>query len=460
QEDGSWKETDIHKVKKDDILRVKPGNKIPVDGEVDDGTSHVDESMVTGKAMPVEKTIGSKVFTGTINQSGSFTMKAEKVGSETVLSQIIKTVQDAQASKAPVQRLVDKVASIFVPAVLATALVTFTVWMLLGGMPYLSQAIVATVSVLVIACPCALGLATPTAIMVGVGKGANNGILIKDATSLEKAHRTNAVVLDKTGTITVGRPEVVNFKTASNKLSEKDIFNQLHSIESQSDHPLATAVTRFIEKEMKTSRKPVDAFHNLSGNGLSAQIDGEKILVGNIALMQKNEISIPRALNEQAEEWQMEAKTVIWMAVEKQVVALLSIADKIKPSSRKAVEQMQSQGMEVYMLTGDNEQTASAVAKATGIQNFRSQVMPSDKAAFVKELQNQNRTVAMVGDGINDSEALALADISIAMGKGADVAMDVAAMTIISSDLAKIPEALKLSRKTVRTIKQNLFWAF
>ncbi|WP_291859411.1 cation-translocating P-type ATPase [Marinilabilia sp.] len=454
-DDGSWKETDIHLVEKGDILRVKPGSKIPVDGEVTDGSSFVDESTVTGESMPAEKSSGAKVFTGTVNQSGSFSMKAEKVGGDTVLAQIIKTVQDAQATKAPVQRMVDKVASIFVPAVMATALLTFIVWMTFGGTEYLTQALLATVSVLVIACPCALGLATPTAIMVGVGKGANKGILIKDATSLEKAHKTNVVILDKTGTITVGKPEVTNMEIISPQHSKQQIEGMLHAVESHSEHPLAGAIIQHLEKSESIEKYQIDHFQNLSGNGVSAEIGETKILIGNEALLFQHNINVSDSLSAKNE-----AKTVILMAINNEMVAILAIADKIKDSSRDAINRLQKQGIEVYMLTGDNRETAKAVANATNIKNFKAQVMPNEKAAFVRELQQQGKIVAMVGDGINDSEALALADLSIAMGKGADVAMDVAAMTITSSDLMKIPEAMRLSDKTVKTIRQNLFWAF
>ncbi|PRZ00288.1 cation-translocating P-type ATPase [Marinilabilia salmonicolor] len=459
-EDGSWQETDIHLVEKGDILRVKPGNKIPVDGEVTDGTSFVDESTVTGESMPVEKKNGAKVYTGTINQAGSFNLKAEKVGGDTVLAQIIKTVQDAQATKAPVQRMVDKVASVFVPAVMATALLTFVVWMLFGGTEYLTQALLATVSVLVIACPCALGLATPTAIMVGVGKGANKGILIKDATSLEKAHKANAVVLDKTGTITIGKPEITNMQMIDSKASKSKVHGMIHAVESHSEHPLAGAVVKFIEQEGDFVKFEAENFQNHSGNGVSADIDGEKVFIGNEGLIRQNKIEIPSEISDQIKAWQSEAKTVILVTLDGKITALLAIADKIKESSREAILRLQKQNIEVHMLTGDNQETAAAVAKATGIKNFKAQVMPNEKAAFVKELQQKGKIVAMVGDGINDSEALALADLSIAMGKGADVAMDVAAMTITSSDLMKIPEAMKLSDKTVKTIRQNLFWAF
>ncbi|HKK68286.1 MAG TPA: heavy metal translocating P-type ATPase, partial [Bacteroidales bacterium] len=458
--DGSWVETDIHLVEKGDILRVKPGNKIPVDGEVTDGSSFVDESTVTGESMPVEKSSGDKVFTGTINQSGSFSIEAEKVGGETILAQIIKTVQDAQATKAPVQRMVDKVASVFVPAVMATALITFIVWMIFGGTEYLTQALLATISVLVIACPCALGLATPTAIMVGVGKGANKGILIKDATSLEKAHKANAVVLDKTGTITVGKPEVTNMDISASRHSEMQIRGMLHALESHSEHPLAGAIVQYIEAQNTFEKFQSKNFQNLSGNGVSADLNENKILIGNENLMLQNGIDFSDSQSTKIKTWQNEAKTVILMSVNREIVAILAIADKIKESSKEAISRLQKQGIEVYMLTGDNQATAKAVADATGIKNFRAQVMPNEKAAFVKDLQQKGKTVAMVGDGINDSEALALADLSIAMGKGADVAMDVAAMTITSSDLMKIPEAMNLSDKTVKTIRQNLFWAF
>ncbi|WP_010661851.1 heavy metal translocating P-type ATPase [Marinilabilia salmonicolor] len=459
-EDGSWQETDIHLVEKGDILRVKPGNKIPVDGEVSDGSSFVDESTVTGESKPAEKKTGAKVYTGTINQAGSFSLKAEKVGSDTVLAQIIKTVQDAQATKAPVQRMVDKVASVFVPAVMATALLTFVVWMFFGGTEYLTQALLAMVSVLVIACPCALGLATPTAIMVGVGKGANRGILIKDASSLEKAHKANAVVLDKTGTITIGKPEVTNMEMVDLKTAKNEVYGMIHAVESHSEHPLAAAVIKFIVQEGDFAKFEAENFQNHSGNGVSADINGRKVLIGNEELINKNKVEVPSEISEQIKAWQSEAKTVILLAVEDKVAAILAIADKIKDSSKEAIHRLQKQNIEIYMLTGDNQETAKAVAKATGITNYKAQVMPNEKAEFVKELQQKGKTVAMVGDGINDSEALALADLSIAMGKGADVAMDVAAMTITSSDLMKIPEAMKLSDKTVKTIRQNLFWAF
>ncbi|MGQ1889954.1 heavy metal translocating P-type ATPase [Thermophagus sp. OGC60D27] len=460
QNDGSWKETNIQNVEKGDILRVKPGNKIPVDGQVYEGISFVDESMISGEAMPVEKTPGSKVFAGTINQSGTFSLMAEKVGSQTILAQIIDTVKEAQAGKAPVQRLADKVAAIFVPAVLAIALFTFVVWILAGGTPYLTQALLATVSVLVIACPCALGLATPTAIMVGIGNGASKGILIKDASALEKAAKIKAMIFDKTGTITVGEPQVTDIKFVAHHPLKEKTFSFLFSVESRSDHPLAQAISKYLKNQQNTDDIEPKNFQNISGNGILASFDKENIVVGNVELLKKQNIAIPEALYALANQWQKEAKTVIWFAVNHAVAGVLAVSDKIKESSKAAVNSLQKRGIDVYMLTGDNEQTARAVAKETGIKHFKARVMPADKALFVKKLKEKYKSVAMVGDGINDSEALAVADVSFAMGKGSDIAMEVADITIMSSDLNKIPDALTLSHKTVKIIKQNLFWAF
>lgn len=459
--DGTREEIGIHLVEADNMLQVKPGGRIPVDGQVTDGSSHVDESTITGESMPASKTEGSTVYAGTLNQQGSFTMKASKVGSDTVLARIIKTVEEAQASKAPVQRLVDKVAGIFVPTVLLIAASTFAVWLIVGGSAYLTQALLATVSVLIIACPCALGLATPTALMVGVGKGASQGILIKEASSLEKAQQTNAVVLDKTGTITEGKPQVTNLKVFVEVWEEEEIKARLFALESHSEHPLSKAITNHLEAHGSfTNTWDIHDFKSHTGYGVSARIKGEEVLAGNAPMIRKANISVPDKYNRLADEWAREAKTVIWMAINQQVVAMIAIADVIKSTSKTAVQKLKEMGMEVYMLTGDNEQTAAAVAKATGIDHYKSQVLPSDKADFIKQLKSEGKFVAMAGDGINDSEALALADLSIAMGKGADVAMDVAHMTITSSDLMKIPEALKISGQTLRVIRQNLFWAF
>ena len=452
--DGTEKQTAIEAVNVDDIILVKPGEKIAVDGMVTSGNSYVDESMLSGEPVPVLKTENEKVFAGTINQKGSFQFKAVKVGKETMLAQIIKMVQDAQGSKAPVQKLVDKIAGIFVPVVIGIAILTFVLWLILGGDNGVVQGLLAAVTVLVIACPCALGLATPTAIMVGVGKGAENGVLIKDAESLELAKKVNAIILDKTGTITQGRPEVISIQWLNNDDTTKAI---LLSIEKQSEHPLAEAVVKHLEGVEPTN---LSNFDSITGKGAKANHNNETYFVGNKKLLAENNIAIAEQLQNQANEWGKQSKTVIWFANSKEALSVIAISDKIKETSVQAIKEMQEMGIELYMLTGDNEATAKAIAEQTGILHYKAEVLPQHKADFVKELQSKGKIVAMVGDGINDSTALATADVSIAMGKGSDIAMDVAKMTIISSDLTKIPQAIRLSKQTVATIKQNLFWAF
>ena len=454
QTDGTEKQTAIEDVNVNDIILVKPGEKIAVDGIVTSGNSYVDESMLSGEPVPVLKKVDEKVFAGTINQKGSFQFKAVKVGKETMLAQIIKTVQDAQGSKAPVQKLVDKIAGIFVPIVIGIAILTFVLWIILGGENGLVQGLLAAITVLVIACPCALGLATPTAIMVGVGKGAENGILIKDAESLELAKKVDAIVLDKTGTITQGKPEVTGIKWLTENNTLKQI---LFSIEKQSEHPLAEAVVKHLENIEGNS---ITSFESITGKGAKAVFENEHYYVGNRKLLSENNIVIDADLLQQADEWSKQSKTVIWFSDSKKAVAVLAISDKIKNTSIDAIKQLQEMGIDLYMLTGDNEATAKAIAQQTGIAHYKAEVLPQHKADFIKELQQKGKVVAMVGDGINDSTALATADVSIAMGKGSDIAMDVAKMTIISSDLTKIPQAIKLSKQTVATIKQNLFWAF
>ncbi|KFF15039.1 heavy metal translocating P-type ATPase [Flavobacterium hydatis] len=454
QPDGTEKQIAIEDVHAGAIILVKPGEKIAVDGMVTSGNSYVDESMLSGEPVPVLKTENEKVFAGTINQKGSFQFKAVKVGKETMLAQIIKMVQDAQGSKAPVQKLVDKIAGIFVPIVIGIAILTFIAWIVLGGENAVAQALLAAVTVLVIACPCALGLATPTAIMVGVGKGAENGILIKDAESLELARKVTAIVLDKTGTITEGKPQVTGIKWLDNNDITKNI---LLSIEKQSEHPLAEAVVKNLEGVQNVT---LTDFDSITGKGAKAVYNNETYFVGNKKLLAENNITIANTLLDQADAWGKESKTVIWFASSKEALSVIAISDKIKETSVEAIKQMQDMGIELYMLTGDNEATAKAIAEQTGIKHYKAEVMPQHKADFVKELQQQGKVVAMVGDGINDSTALATADVSIAMGKGSDIAMDVAKMTIISSDLTKIPQAIRLSKQTVATIKQNLFWAF
>ncbi|WP_343307395.1 heavy metal translocating P-type ATPase [Chitinophaga niabensis] len=447
---GGTKEIPISNVMVQDVLLVKPGEKIPVDGKVVNGESYVDESMISGEPVPVLKKQGETVFAGTINQKGSFQFKAENVGADTVLAQIIKMVQEAQGSKAPVQKLVDKIAGIFVPIVIGIAILTFITWMLLGGENAFTHGLLTAVTVLVIACPCALGLATPTAIMVGVGKGAENNILIKDAESLELGHKVNAIILDKTGTITEGKPVVTDMIWNT---TATDLRSVLFTLEQQSEHPLAEAVVSYLKvKPVKLER-----FESITGQGIKGTYEGKTYFVGNKKLLpfELNQIQLS-----QASELQEEAKTVIYFANEQELLAIIAIADKIKETSRTAITALLLDGIEVYMLTGDNAHTAAAVARNTGIKNYKAEVLPAHKAEFVKELQQAGKVVAMVGDGINDSQALAQADVSIAMGKGSDIAMDVAKMTLITSDLNSIPKALKLSRKTVATIKQNLFWAF
>jgi len=463
--DGSTVDVPIADVNVDDILVVRPGESIAVDGEVVGGDSCVDESMISGEPIPVAKTPGSKLLAGTINQKGSLRMRAEKVGAATLLAQIVRAVQQAQGSKAPVQKLVDKVAGVFVPIVIGIAIVSAIVWWSVGGEHAFTQGLLALVTVLVIACPCALGLATPTAIMAGMGKGAENGILIKDAESLERARNITAIVLDKTGTITEGKPEVVE----AMGLDDAEVASALFMIETRSKHPLAEAVVRHLRNAPVASTHWVDYysssatpshFEDQTGKGVKATIEGTTWLVGSRRLMEENGIAIGPEYRDAEKRWQEAAYTVIWFADEKQVRSAIAIADTIKPSAVEAIARLKQAGIKVYMQTGDSRRTAQAVSKVVGIDDFRSEVLPKDKAAFVAGLQQQGHVVAMVGDGINDSEALAKADVSIAMGQGSDIAMDVARMTLISTDLNTIPRAIKLSRRTVSLIRQNLFWAF
>lgn len=456
--DGVEQEIPIAVVKVGYKLQVRPGEKIPVDGVVVNGSSFVDESMISGEPVAVEKKAGEKVFAGTINQKGSFQFEAEKVGGDTILAQIIKMVQQAQGSKAPVQKLVDKIAGIFVPIVIGIAILTFITWVVIGGDNAFTYGLLNSVTVLVIACPCALGLATPTAIMVGVGKGAENNILIKDAESLELAHKVTAVILDKTGTITEGKPVVTDFVWAATEPNSKE-KQILFTLESQSEHPLAEAVVNNLKSELINSIT-LDSFESITARGVKGSADGQTYYVGNRKLINENNILVPGHIVNLASKLQSEAKTVVYFSDNQKVLAVIAIADKIKSTSKAAINALQKKGIDVYMLTGDNEQTAKAVASQVGLKHYMAEVLPSDKAQFVKELQAKGKIVAMVGDGINDSHALAEADVSIAMGKGSDIAMDVAKMTLITSDLQSIPKALNLSTKTVMGIKQNLFWAF
>lgn len=453
---GHQMEVPVEQVQVGDEILVKPGDKIAVDGAVTEGHSYVDESMLSGEPVPVARQQGDTVFAGTINQKGSFRFRAAKVGGETLLAQIIKTVQDAQGSRAPVQKLADRIAAVFVPVVMGIAVLSLIIWTIAGGNEGFTQGLLAMVTVLVIACPCALGLATPTAIMVGIGKGAEQGILIKDADSLERAKNVNAVILDKTGTITEGKPEVTAMQWFVPETEE--LRNVLYSIERSSEHPLADAIVRQLSGRAAFSSGVV--VENISGQGIAGTYRQRQYFIGNERLAQERGISI----SEEAGDWirreSEQAHTVVLFCDEAGLLCAIAVADRIKPASVAAIRQLQEHGIEVYMLTGDNEQAAKAVAAQTGIHHYRANVLPAEKGQFVKDLQQRGKTVAMAGDGINDSTALAAADVSIAMGKGSDIAMDVARMVIISSDLSRIPQAIRLSQRTSAAIRQNLFWAF
>lgn len=451
--EGQLKEIPVEQVQQGQRLVVKPGSRIAVDGTVYEGSSYVDESMLTGEPLPTEKIPGAKVYAGTINQKGSFSFIADKVGSETVLAHIIRMVQDAQGSKAPVQQLVDRIAAIFVPTILSIAVLSFLVWIWLDSSNGFTHGLLAAVTVTIIACPCALGLATPTAIMVGIGKGAENGILIKDAESLETARQVNAIVLDKTGTLTEGHPTVTDI---SDPLLQSPLGDVLFTLESASEHPLAQAIVQHQTRQIL----PMEEFESLTGLGVRGKINGTYYYAGNRRLLETHHLTVSPALTEKAARLSQEAKTVIWLADSQQALGLVAIADRIKPTSKEAVRQLQEMGISTYMLTGDNPETAQRIAAQCGITHFQAEVLPQQKAQFIKDLQKEGKIVAMVGDGINDSAALAQADLSIAMGKGSDIAMDVAKMTLISSDLNKITDAIRLSQATVRTIRENLFWAF
>lgn len=445
---------DIEDVAAGDIVVVKPGEKIAVDGTVVEGESFVDESMLTGESIPVEKKAGEKVYAGTINQTGSFCFKAEKVGAETSLAQIIELVRQAQGSRAPSQKLADKIASVFVPAIICIAVFSFLVWNVCGlssGNNYLVHSILSLVTVLVIACPCALGLATPTAIMVGIGKGAQNGILIKDAEALENFRKTDIVALDKTGTLTAGHPEVTNeyWEDAAQELKAV-----LGGMEALSQHPVAEAIAKYYP------HAEVSEIQNMPGLGASCLHQGERFFAGNLQLMNNEGIEIPASILAKAKEYESQAKTVVYFAGSAKVLAVIAVADKVKETSKQAIKELQELGMEVVMLSGDNALTAKAIAEECGIREVKSSMLPADKEQYIRHLQAEGKKVAMVGDGINDSAALARADVSIAMGSGSDIAMDSAKITLPGSDLRKLASAVRLSQKTVKTIKMNLFWAF
>lgn len=453
---GVFEEVPIKKIKIGDEIVVKAGERIPVDGTIIKGNSFIDESMISGEPLAVEKSEGNKVFAGTINQSGTFHFETEKVGKKTHLGQIIKMVQEAQGSRAPIQKTVDKISSIFIPVIGIIAVITFVAWFFLAETNGFTQGLLSMVTVLIIACPCALGLATPTAIMVGIGKGATNGILIKGAEALEKAQKITAIVLDKTGTITEGRPHVTDMKWVKDSTTE--LKNILYSIEAYSEHPLAEAFKAYLKDDAKLISNM--SVTTLPGRGIKGVVGSETYYVGNIKLLEEQGITLSVAEREWINSDSNKSNTVALFANSTSLLAITAIADTVKETSITAIRKLKSARLKVYMLTGDSQRSAQLIADQVGIDHIKAGTLPAEKTAFIKQLQTQGEIVAMVGDGINDSGALATADVSIAMGRGSDIAMDVAQITIISSDLNKLYQAINLSKQTVRTIKQNLFWAF
>ena len=464
--DGKEVEISVNDVVHGDLIIIKPGAKVPVDGIISDGFSYIDESMVTGEPMPVQKKVGDSVVSGTINTSGAFTFKATKVGSETLLAQIIKMVEEAQGSKAPIQALADKISSIFVPIVLVISFVSLGAWLLLGSNTLgfaqaLSYGLVSFVGVLVIACPCALGLATPTAIIVGVGKGAREGILIKDAATLEKLHKVDTVIVDKTGTITIGKPTLVDIQNFSD-FDDNKFIAILASLEKKSEHPIAHAIINYVEDPVRAKAKNikienVSEFEGIQGKGLKGMIDGREYFVGNAKLIQDLNLSFDTTILEQ---YTNEGKTPVILAEKEKVLGFVMVSDIVKKESKQAVSDLHKLGIKVIMLTGDDERAAKYIASQVGIDEVVAHVMPADKLNKIKELQDKGQIVAMAGDGVNDAPALAQADVGIAMGTGTDVAIESAGITLLGGDISKVVKAIKLSKITMRGIKQNLFFAF
>lgn len=452
--DGKELKVKIGDVLVNDIVIVKPGEKFPVDGEVIEGATSVDESMLTGESIPVEKTVGSKVIGASINKNGYVKYRAEKVGADTVLSQIIKLVEEAQGSKAPIAKMADIISGYFVPVVIGLAIISALVWYIVGKDYVFSLTIF--ISVLVIACPCALGLATPTAIMVGTGKGAENGVLIKSGEALERAHKIQTIIFDKTGTITEGKPKVTDIITKD--INEIELLNLAASAEKASEHPLGEAIVTAAE-EKKLKLKSVEKFQAISGKGIEAVIESQRLLLGNLKLMEDNGINLEE-FKEDSNRLAMEGKTPMFISNSEKIIGIIAVADTVKKSSKKAIETLHNMGIEVAMLTGDNKSTAEAIAKEVGIDRVIAEVLPENKAEEVERIQKEGRVVAMVGDGINDAPALAMADIGIAIGSGTDVAIESADIVLMRSDLMDVPTAIDLSKKTIRNIKENLFWAF
>lgn len=455
--DGKEIDIPIEQVIIGDVVRVRPGDKIPVDGIILEGESSIDESMITGESIPSDKQKGDTVVGATMNKTGTFIYKANKVGQNTMLAQIIKLVQEAQGSKAPIQRTADLISSYFVPIVIILAILTFAIWYVLGPSPALFYALLNTVAVLIIACPCAMGLATPTAIMVGTGLGAEKGILIKDAESLEIAHKISTIIFDKTGTLTNGKPEVTDI-LPKEKFSKKEVLKIASSIEKGSEHSLAEAIVRKAEEE-KINIEPVTKFKAIAGHGIEGEIDKKQIYFGNRRLMERENIALS-SFNNEIEKLENEGKTVMVLAVDKKIAGLIAVSDTIKDSAKGGVDTLLKRGIEVIMITGDNQRTANTIASKLGIKRVLAEVLPDQKEAEVRKIQKEGKIVAMVGDGINDAPALAAADIGIAMGTGTDVAIEAADITLINKDLKSVASSIELSRKTMRTIRMNLFWAF
>ena len=456
--DGQEQEIAVDKIQKDDVLRVRPGEKVPIDGVIIDGQSNIDESMITGEPMPVSKRAGDKVIGATVNQTGSFLMRAERIGSETVLAQIVQMVAKAQRSRAPIQKLVDTVAGYFVPAVIGVAIITFIVWSIVGPAPSMAYALVNAVSVLIIACPCALGLATPMSIMVGVGRAAQAGILVKNAQAIEVTEKVTHLVTDKTGTLTAGKPEIVS-QIGANNVGERDLLRIAASVESQSEHPLARAIVESAKKE-KIELGNVTDFQSTTGGGVAGNLDGQTILIGKEKFLADSNVRFPEELTKEVHRLQERAETTVWVAANGKAVGVLEIADPIKPTSREAVRELHEMGLKIIMCTGDNRRTAESVARELGIDEFKAEVMPDEKIEIVRDLKSEGAIVAMAGDGINDAPALAAADVGIAIGTGTDVAIESAGITLVKGDLMGIVKAIHVSRAVMRNIRQNLFFAF
>ena len=455
---GQQEEIPVDAIQKGDLLRVRPGEKVPVDGVIVEGQSNVDESMITGEPMPVSKGAGDKVVGATVNQTGSFLMRAERIGSETLLAQIVQMVAEAQRSRAPIQKLADTVSGYFVPAVISIAVITFIVWSIIGPPPAMAYALVNSVSVLIIACPCALGLATPMSIMVGVGRAAQTGILVKNAEAIEITEKVTHLITDKTGTLTTGKPEVVS-RLSDKGTSEHDLLQIAASVESHSEHPLARAIVE-AAKEEQIGLRDVTDFQSTTGGGVSAQFDGRRVLVGKEKFLADSNVALSNELRRHADRLQEQAQTTVWVAVDEQSVGVLGIADPIKPTTKTAIRALHGMGLKIIMCTGDNRRTAESVARELGIDQYRAEVMPDEKIEIVKKLKASGAIVAMAGDGINDAPALAAADVGIAMGTGTDVAIESAGITLVKGDLMGIVKAMHLSRAVMRNIRQNLFFAF